>query len=494
MDRQLQESKAINEGNISIERDIDQDPLRARPGRKAKEKVPGIDCAADVLGVVRHLIPHFNDYLAEIPDPREEWRVVYNTVVQMWSMILQRLGVADSNRIWDDVRHLGDLCGSVNAIAECDLKNLAHSDTMKYLAKRLDPEDLNEVLCKSFVALRKAKRLAPFKFDKDTMIAIDATVFNTSKFPMAHSCHRKLNNGKIEYFQAALVVTIVSSSGIRIPLMVEFIKNNEGADEYDKQDCEYKAFLRLIKKLKRRFPHQKFCLLLDGLYFKSEAINLFERNNWRYIITWKFDSVKKFYQVAMDKMEEEKDNTLSVEDKGGLERYTCNWTNGIKYKPVGAKQGYKVNALRAKGVFEWGKGNKSEFAFITNKKIKKENVQKILNKGRSRWQIETNFNVQKNSELTLESTFGACKNAALVYFMIVQLASMLRTLMTSTNYFEKLVLMENTGSTLGTSGTTFAEFYRTAKAFMIHFRDALFYKCIDLNKISKGVHIFFNTS
>ena len=40
--------------------------------------------------------------------------------------------------------------------------------------------------------------------------------------------------------------------------------------------------------------------------------------------------------------------------------------------------------------------------------------------------------------------------------------------MTSTNYFEKLAMMESTGSTLGAKGVTFADCYRSAKAFMIH--------------------------
>ncbi|NMA43065.1 MAG: hypothetical protein GX946_06765, partial [Oligosphaeraceae bacterium] len=54
---------------------------------------------------------------------------------------------------------------------------------------------------------------------------------------------------------------------------------------------------------------------------------------------------------------------------------------------------------------------------------------------------------KKNSGLALESTLGAHGNAALTYFMVVQLAALIRTLMTSTNYFEKLAMMESTGST-----------------------------------------------
>ena len=471
-----------------------EDAFRPRPGRKPKKGASGIGCAADILGVVRHLIEDFNRHLAVIHDPRDPRRIIYNMLGEIWAMIVQRLAVTDSCRFWDDIKHTGNLRASINNVSGCSFPQLPHSDTLKYLAERLDPEDINEVLCKCFVDLRKAKRLESFKFGGDILVAIDGTEFNTSRWPIAHSCHRKLSNGKVEYFQAALVATVISPSGIRLPLMVEFIKNNEGAEEYDKQDCEYKAFLRLAAKLKKRFPLQAFCLLLDGLYFKSGVVNLIEKFHWRYIITWKFNAVKKFTEIAKEKIGREWGNRLDVDDKERSELYTCSWTNGIKYTPAGAEHGYVVNALLAEGVFKWSKGLPCVYSFVTNINIKKENVKKILNTGRDRWQVETNFNVQKNSELALESTFGACLNAALVYFMIVQLASLIRTLMTSTNYFDKLALMENTGSTLGANGVTFADCYRSIKAFMVHFRDALFYKVLELEKLPKGVHIFFNST
>ena len=78
--------------------------------------------------------------------------------------------------------------------------------------------------------------------------------------------------------------------------------------------------------------------------------------------------------------------------------------------------------------------------------------------------------------------------------MVVQLASWIRTLMTSTNYFDKLAMMESTGSTLGANGVTFADCYRSVKAFMIHLRDALFNKILNPEKLPKGVYIVFNSA
>ena len=491
--QKLQDRQEASGGNIQSGRRTGTNAFRSRPGRKPKKETPGIGCAADLIGVVRHLVPNFNQYLAEIHDTRKQERITFELLGEIWSMIMQRLNVTDKCRFWDDIKRTGNLLRSINTISECDFAYLPHSDTLKYIAERLNPADFNEVLCKCFTTLRTAKRLAPFKFGGDILIAIDGTEFNKSRFPIAHSCHRKLNNGKMEYFQVALVAAIVSPSGIRIPLMVEFSENNEGAEKYDKQDCEYKAFFRLAVKLKKRFPLQNFCLLLDGLYFKSGIVNLIEKYHWRYIMTWKFKSVKKFTEIAKKQIGRQWGNRLDINDKKRLEHYTCSWTNNIKYTPVGAKYGYMVNVVLAEGVFEWSKGVSCVYSYVTNIKIKKKDVKEIIDTARERWQIETNFNVQKNSELALESTFGACQNAALVYFMIVQLASFIRTLMISTNYFNKLILIENTGSTMGVLGTVFTDCYRTVKAFMVHFRDALFYKILTLEKLPKGIHIVFKS-
>ena len=102
-------------------------------------------------------------FIGEVADPREQWRITYDRVGQLWAMIVQRLDVTDSCRLWDDVKGSENLRGAINTLSECDFPYLPHSDTLKYLAERLDPEHLNEVLCKSFVCMRKAKRLSSFK-------------------------------------------------------------------------------------------------------------------------------------------------------------------------------------------------------------------------------------------------------------------------------------------------------------------------------------------
>ena len=163
----------------------------------------------------------------------------------VWAVILQRLGLAASARDWDNVKYSAEVRANINALSGCGFETLPHSDTVKHLMARMDPMELNKALANTFLRLRDAKRLDMFRFPRCFVVAVDGMEFNKAGHPIAHSCHRTLSNGRVEYFQVAVVVSPVAvGTRVRLPLMVEFIETPE--EEYDKQDCEHKAALRLI--------------------------------------------------------------------------------------------------------------------------------------------------------------------------------------------------------------------------------------------------------
>jgi hypothetical protein len=64
------------------------------------------------------------------------------------------------------------------------------------------------------------------------------------------------------YYHPVLEAKLVTANGFSFSVMSEFIENVDLSA--DKQDCERKAFYRLAKRLKARFPRWPICLLLDG--------------------------------------------------------------------------------------------------------------------------------------------------------------------------------------------------------------------------------------
>jgi hypothetical protein len=83
---------------------------------------------------------------------------------------------------------------------------------------------------------------------------------------------QKQKNGEIRYYHPVLEAKIVTENGYAFSLMTEFIENTD--PQATKQDCELKAFYRLEERLKKRFPHAPFCLLLDGLFAGGPTLSI----------------------------------------------------------------------------------------------------------------------------------------------------------------------------------------------------------------------------
>ena len=63
--------------------------------------------------------------------------------------------------------------------------------------------------------------------------------------------------------------------------------------EKQKQDCETNAFKRMIKRIKKNYPKQKFIITGDGLYATTPIIKICNKNKWFYIFNLKPDRLKE---------------------------------------------------------------------------------------------------------------------------------------------------------------------------------------------------------
>ena len=419
--------------------------------------------------------------------------LAYDLPGMVWGVILQRLGLAASARDWGNVKHGAEVRANINALSGCDFETPPHSDTFKYQMERMDPGEYNKALVNAFLRLRDARRLESLRFRGRFLVAVDGVEFNKAGHPSAHSCHRTLSNGGVEHFQVALVATLVAvGSRVRLPLWVEFIENPEG--DYDKQDCEYKAALRMLPRLKSALPLQRLCLLMDGLYQKADIMDMIVANGWDYMITWKDGSAPRFSRKAHSRIAQYPKNTLRHADADRLEDFECRWANRVTHRTDGGAK-YRTNVLEAAGTFEWSRGNKTRFAYLVSWSINKENALESLACGRSRWSIETENNVQKHSELNLESPYGMRGNTSLSYFMLVMLASLVRRLMTETNCFERILQQEHEGHAfMSDAGQALKRAYNSTMAFMRAVCDALRNRILNIGALRDGTHIVFNSS
>jgi hypothetical protein len=152
---------------------------------------------------------------------------------------------------------------------------LPHPDTIDEVMRTIKPELMEELKAQLMDSLFEQKVLRHFRFlGKYYFVAVDATGMHTFDHKHCDHCLTKTSrNGVTTWFHYVLEAKLVTSSGHAISLASEFIENQPGRD-YEKQDCEQKAFARLAAKIKKHFPRLPICILADGLYPNKTIFNI----------------------------------------------------------------------------------------------------------------------------------------------------------------------------------------------------------------------------
>ena len=310
---------------------------------------------------------------------------------------------------------------------------LPHADTIDDVLRILSPEEL-EVLKMNLVSgLIEQKVFRKFRFlGKFYMVAVDATGMATFEQKHCDQCLSKTSkNGVVSYFHYVLEAKLVTSTGLSISLASEFIENTPGR-EFEKQDCEQKAFVRLAVKIKKYFPRLPICILADGLYPNNTVFDICEKNNWYFVITLKDKSLKTFQTEANLLKATAVKKSVSRADRTTGTTLEYAYLNDIEY------MGH---------CFSWVECNETvvniksktkalqRFVYITNIPVDQQNIIETADSGRLRWKIENEgFNAQKNWGYELEHKFSRVSYTALQnYYQILQIAHMVNQLVERSN-------------------------------------------------------------
>ena len=480
MDKRIQESKETNERDRCIGRENNQNsccPKKA--GRKPKEAEPGINNVGDLLSSVLHYIPGLITFLSEVKDPRREDRIIYSPELIILLTILERLCGTDSRS--EITLHNKNKIFKMNLgiLLNRKLEYLPHGDTVNYFFENLHPSELNKIRSKIMHGLRKKKILKKFMYNNHYLLAIDGVHLTTSKVPIPNSIKFKCKDGSVEYRQYALEAKIVSPAGPvfsiastfigedDLPADAEHIKTDaEGKIiEYPKQDCELKAFKRLIVEIHENYPQWNFILLLDALYMCKSVIEIANKYNWWYSIALKKGSAPVLYESAMIAIN--KDSRRRIKNLDGT---ILKWANGVIWNNNNKE--YRLNVIGT----EKKDGNGWAFLYATNIYVHKSEAQELQDEVcRERWKIENQgFREQKHCGLELEKAFGTRKHAAQNYYILVQITHLIRVLILHSNIFRTLQRIDNKEIVKETIQKTMLDFFKTIKHFVNEFARSIF--------------------
>lgn len=305
---------------------------------------------------------------------------------------------------------------------------LPHQDTVEDVLRELSQEELDQTKMDLMSNLFEQKWLREYRLlNKYYTIAVDATgVVSFDKPHCEHCLSRKSKNGKVTYFHYVLEAKLVTEDGHCISLCTEWIENPTG--DFDKQDCERKAFIRLAAKLKKQYPRLPVCILADGLYPYENAFKICEEYGWRYIFVLQNDSLKTVQEVVdltrlkppvLTCFNAKKGYRITREYRFETQisyhqKHVLNWIQCLQTVTQISKPEKNVEPRVEKSCFE----------YVTNIEVKRENVQSIVSAGRLRWKIENEgFNTQKCGDYELchkysEKSYQSLQN----YYSLLQIA------------------------------------------------------------------------
>ena len=368
-----------------------------------------------------------------IADPRDPERILYRQSHLLWSGILLFMMRLGSRRQLRYERQSDGFLQNLARLQEnCAEEFVADPDTLAYYAERVPPASVEKLLAALSGRLIRMKALDPFRLKGFFTVAIDGSqVCTFDREPWKGCPHRELSNGSIQYFSYVLDAKLVTPTGMALTLATEAL-TNEGNEQFDKQDCELKAFPRLVAKLHAFFPRTPICLLLDSLYANQNVMRICEAHRWKYIITFKQGSMPERYTEAEALARLQPRNGLRLEDPKAERIQQFAWTEAL---PIAE---FTPSVLWCRDQNQ--KNEATRFCWLTNFQVCPSNVEKLANKGgRLRWKIENEgFNVQKNDGYEMEHPYSEHPNGFRLFYLLLLIAHYLTQLILQGSLIDSL--------------------------------------------------------
>lgn len=372
------------------------------PNRKSETKTPEEEAAfrqriansiAKVIKVIWKLL---KPLVEELPDPRDQRYIIYPKEALYLYGVMMFVMKTSSRRDATHVMTEPFIQENIRNIIP-GLKSIAHNDTLANYIERIDAEIIQKIyhaLIKKLLRNKEFRRLTG-----RLTVLVDGSGKGSKDWEYSDKAlHRKNHDGEI-WLTYVLEAVLVLENGMVIPLCTEFLENS-GA-EFDKQDCERKAWYRMAPKLHRLIGSGAM-IVMDGLYAVGPVILQCRRYYWDYLITLKDGSMPSFAEDAHGIMKCESSNRVITEMDGRQQVIT--WANDIEYNISQNNTYIKLNVVRMEE--SWTEehpitGKAPEFKvaiyqFISSSPLNRKNAQNICMLARKRWLIESNFNTEKH--------------------------------------------------------------------------------------------------
>lgn len=438
MQRRLKKTKKLNKAAI----------------REQKEKKT--DLIYQIYTTITHHFPELFDWMRELDDPRKKASPL-ELAAHLTACLAMFIFKAGSRNEYNQKRK--DLQFQKN-FKKLFGFTMPHGDSVHNVIVLLDETQVQRLNQKMVHVLLKRKVFHKSRYRHYWFrIAVDGSGVVSFEHHHCEQClHQTSKNDKTTYSHKILDARLVTPNGFSISIASEWIENPEN-EEYDKQDCERKAFTRLAAKLKKIYPRLPIIILADALYPYEGFFTICKTNQWAYLVTFKEGNLKTLWE-EVSSLKPLQTNNLHTEifysstgDKK-TEQIFC-WVDKIEYKDHSVNwqeccETVTTTQRNADGSVVIIKIEKKHFVHITDLPLNKKNIAASSNTGRLRWKIENEgFNTLKNGGYGLEhkwarKSYQALKN----YFQFMQMGHLINQLMVKSIVFQETFMKDKDHPTL----------------------------------------------
>jgi hypothetical protein len=353
----------------------------------------------ELQAILHHYIDHLPDH--RTPSPHTRY-TIQDAVCGAFGIFFTQ-----SPSFLDYQRRLPHTKGHNNAQTLFGVAQIPCDNQVRTRLDPLAPSHLEPVCMEIFEGLAQHRLLDPLRvLGEQLLVALDGPTYFSSKTLHGPNClTRPLSNGQTLYYPSAITPVIVCPGRPEvIALPPEYIMPQDGEA---KQDCEQGAGTRwLSKHAKAVAPHQ-VTLLGDDLYSKQPFCVWALPHGFHCILTCKPDSHATLYERLA--FWQANDGIAPLEHH----HWNGRFTEVIRYRDItdvllrGGADALSVHGFAITVVSATTGAQLYHNSFITNHRLRADNVMAVAPAGRGRWKIENeNNNVLKTKGDHLEHNFG----------------------------------------------------------------------------------------
>ncbi len=374
----------------------------------------------ELYSIIQKYLPKLLHKFEELTDTRNQSYVTYSMkticVTRLFGLLC---GLTSLNDISKD-RFNTDICiQNLSTICKQNLNELPYWETIQDVFVTMDIMELREIQKYIVVSLLRSKMFDKYKFNGSFQLLFDGTGLSNHNYNLNDNCIKKNHkNGKVSYYKYVLECKLVVGN-IVISLDSEFIENVEVNNENQKQDCETKAFKRMMKRIKKNYPKYKFIITGDALYATTPIITLVKKNKWNFIFNLKPERLKEVNRSFEGNIKLLNETTIPNYYLSTNIEFNDNLVNVIKF-------------------IEKKNKNDTTFRYITDLIINNDNIKDIVTLGRNRWKIENNaFHMQKHGTFNISHMCSRNDNSMKCHYFFIQFAHTIRQLLEQGNILTK---------------------------------------------------------